>query len=276
MSSTRSPTVDPAAGSDLSNRVAVVTGAGSGIGQHIASGMAARGADVVVVDIDEQAALQSARSISTTGARALAVQADLRGPEGVECMTRSALDRFGAVDILVNNVGGHVGGTEAPEDVSLSSWNQTFELNVTSALLCCQSLGKVMIERRYGKVINIASVYGLVAHDSSIYDLTAEGLRPEIIAYVTAKGALVSFTRGLATYWARHGITVNAIAPGMIRTTVNRERSNDHWRRLNARTPLGRPGHPNDLVAAAVFLASPGSDYVTGQTLAVDGGWTII
>jgi gluconate 5-dehydrogenase len=130
-----------------------------------------------------------------------------------------------------------------------------------------------MIDKHYGRIINTASVYGLVGHDTSLYD-RHPGQEGEGIAYAAGKGAVVNFTRCLAVYWAKHNITVNAIAPGMTRTDrLAREISEATWARLSNRTPLKRPGRPADMAGAAVYLASPAADFVTGQILAVDGGW---
>lgn len=260
----------------LSGKTAVVTGAGSGIGRAIAVGLAARGAAVVVVDVSGQAANDTAAEITAARGESLAVSADVRRPDRVEAITAVVLDHYGTVDVLVNNVGGNVGESQPSEHVPLAEWAQTLDLTVTTAFLCAQHVGRHMIAAGGGKIINIASIYGLIAHDSSFYDTTSDGHRPEQIAYVAAKGAVVALTRGLASYWARHRITVNAIAPGMVQTPANAHRTPRHWQRLAERTPLGRVATPDDLVGAAEFLASPASDYVTGQVLVIDGGWSIV
>jgi gluconate 5-dehydrogenase len=261
---------------DLSGRTAIVTGAGSGIGRAIAWGLGDRGAAVVAVDISQPAAADTASRINDRNGDSLALTADVRSASDVESVARAAVDRFGSVDILVNNVGGNVGAGGPVERLPLNEWTQTLELTVTTAFLCAKHIGGGMIARGGGRIINVASIYGLVGHDASLYDPTVDGDRPEQIAYIAAKGAVIAFTRGLAAYWARYHINVNALAPGMVRTPANDRRTPDHWRRLVARTPLGRIAGPEDLAGAAVFLASPASSHITGQTIAVDGGWTIL
>ncbi|MGH2561705.1 MAG: SDR family NAD(P)-dependent oxidoreductase [Thermomicrobiales bacterium] len=261
---------------DLSGRVAIVTGAGMGIGRRLALGLAEHGARVVVADIDGTRAPRVVDELEQARREALAVECDVCIPTEVDRLVTATVERFGTVDVLVNNVGGTRGrGREPTVDLSLEDWQATLELTLTSAFLCAQRVGRVMIARRTGKVINMASVYGLVGHDASLYDQQPGGHPPEGLAYVAAKGGIVSMTRALAVYWAPFNITVNAIAPGMVKTErLSEAVSGETWQRLADRTPLGRPATPEEIVGAAVFLASPAGDFVTGQTLVVDGGWT--
>lgn len=254
----------------------MITGAASGIGRALADGMAAAGAAVVAVDVDGPAAAETAAAIATKGGEVLALTADVRQPEQVEAAVGNTIRQYGTIDVLINNVGGNVGQDCPPERLSLTDWSQTLELTVTTAFLCSQYAGRHMTRKGGGKIINIASIYGLIAHDSTVYDPAPEGETPEQIAYITAKGAVIAFTRGLAAYWARHGILVNAIAPGAVKTPANDHRSPDHWKRLAQRTPLGRVATPKDLVGSAIFLASPASSHMTGQVLIIDGGWSIV
>ena len=257
---------------DLSERVAIVTGGGMGIGQRLSSGLASHGARVVVVDIALDGAEETAAQIEAAGGRAIAVRADATDPDSVQRMVDTAVSHFGTVDIMVNNAGG--GRGEATKDLSLEDWRFTLDLCATSTFLCSQRAGRVMIEQGGGKIINVASVYGLVGQDSSLYDLGPDGELRESLAYAAGKGAVVNMTRSLAVYWARFGINVNAIAPGMVRTErLAQTISVDAWDRLSQRTPLKRPARPEDMRGAVIYLASPASDFVTGQILAVDGGW---
>ena len=283
MSSTRSEhhhvDVKPMAGPclfDLSGTTAVVTGSGSGIGRGIALCLASLGAAVVVVDMNGTGATETACQIDAVGGQSTKVVADVRMLDDIDVIHRAARDCFGPVDVLVNNVGGNVGDSAPPELISRADWSDTIDLTVTTAFLCARRFGKDMIDRGGGKIINVASVYGIVAHDSSLYDPTSAGLPPEQIGYVTAKGAVIAFTRGLASYWGRHNVTVNAVAPGSVRTPANVDKGVDHWERLASRTPLRRIGTPDDVAGAVAFLAAPASNYVTGQTIVVDGGWSVV
>jgi len=259
---------------DLTGQVAIVTGGGAGIGRRLALGLAAEGAGVTVVDISPEQAEHVAAEIETAGGNGLPIAADVTNPADVARLVEETVARFGTVDILINNAGGGK-GYGLTVDLSLTEWQATLDLTLTSAFLCAQQSGRVMIAQRRGRIINIASVYGLVGHDPTLYDPLPDGEYPESLAYVTAKGGVVSMTRALAIYWARHNIQVNAIAPGMVRTErLAHTISPDTWDRLSARTPMGRPADPDDLVGAAIYLASDACRYVTGQVLSVDGGWT--
>ncbi len=259
---------------DLTGRVAIVTGGGAGIGRRLALGLAGEGATVEVADISLEAATQVAGEIAAEGGSGTPVGADVTNPADVARLVEEAVSRFGAVDILVNNAGGGK-GYGATVDLSLSEWQATMDLTLTSAFLCAQQAGRVMIGQGRGKIINIASVYGLVGHDPTRYDPLPDGTYPESLAYLTAKGGVISMTRALAIYWARHNIQVNAIAPGMVKTErLAQKISPETWDRLSARIPIGHPADPDDLVGAAIYLASDAANYVTGQIVAVDGGWT--
>jgi NAD(P)-dependent dehydrogenase (short-subunit alcohol dehydrogenase family) len=260
---------------DLSGKVAIVTGGGMGIGQALARGLAAHGASVVIADLDRERAEQVVREIEGRGGRGLAVTANVAASGDVDRMVEAAVGAFGTIDILVNNAGGIGREPGLSEELSLDSWNHTLNVTLTSAFLCSQRAGRVMIRQRRGKIVNVASVYGLVGHDPSLYPPTPDGEPRETIAYAAAKGGIVNLTRALAVYWARHQINVNAIAPGMVRTARLAAYYDDQvWDGLSRRTPLKRPATPTDMAGAVIFLASPASDFVTGQILPVDGGWT--
>lgn len=257
---------------DLSGKVAIVTGAAMGIGQRLARGLAERGANIVIADIASDQAEEVAGEIKARGGKALAITASAIDSNDVDRLVETTIQHYGTLDILVNNAGGGRAGSTAT--LSLEDWHFTMDLCVTSAFLCSQRAGRVMIEKRAGKIINVASVYGFVGQDSSLYDLRPDGQLTESLAYAAGKGAIVNMTRSLAVYWARYNINVNAIAPGMVKTEqLAGSISTEAWDRLSQRTPLKRPAKPEDMEGAVIYLASPASDFVTGQILAVDGGW---
>jgi NAD(P)-dependent dehydrogenase (short-subunit alcohol dehydrogenase family) len=245
---------------DLSGRVALVTGGGRGLGQTIAVALASAGADVALVgrtciDLEETAA-----QITRLGRTALPVNADVTEPADVERLTDAALGRFGRVDIIVNNAGVNV--PKPVLDLSLDEWDRVQDLNARASFLVTRSLGPQMVERRYGRVINITSILASIAYEN-------QG------AYAASKGALTQFAKVLAVEWAPYDITVNCIGPTFFETERTRPRLEEPARRdfVLSRTPMGRWGQPNDLVGPVIFLASEASGFVTGQTIFVDGGW---
>jgi len=204
---------------------------------------------------------ETARELEPTGVRVLTMACDVRVPEQVQAVVDRAVAELGDIDILVNNAGTSWGA--APEDTPLDGWQKVLDVNVTGSFLFAQSAGRVMIEQGRGKVINIASVAAFRG---------APAAAMNAIAYNTSKGALVSFTRDLAIKWAPHGINVNAIAPGWFPSDMSQEVLRRSGDALRDSIPLRRYGGQDDLKGAVVFLASAASDYVTGVTLAVDGG----
>ena len=247
---------------DLRGKVAIVTGGGSGIGRQMAEGLAEMGADLVLCARKAERCEQAAAEISSSvGVRALGLRCDVRSQDDVQAVVDTAVRELGSVDILVNNAGTVWGA--APEDMPLEGWQKVVDVNLTGAFLCSQAAGRVMIERGGGKIVNIASVSGL------------HGAPPEIVntvVYHATKGGLIAFTRDLAWKWARHGINVNAIAPGWFPSEMSMFVIGPNEERLRERIPVGRFGGPDDLKGAVVFLASRASDFVTGHTLVVDGG----
>jgi NAD(P)-dependent dehydrogenase (short-subunit alcohol dehydrogenase family) len=246
---------------DLSGKVAIVTGGGSGIGRQMAQGLAEAGASLVLCARKAERCEEAAGELERLGVRALGLGCDVRDPTQVEAVVRRTLDELGRVDVLVNNAGTVWGA--APEDMPLEGWQKVVDVNLTGAFLFAQAAGRVMIERDGGSIVNIASTAGL------------HGAPPEVVntvVYHATKGGVIAFTRDLAWKWARHDIRVNAIAPGWFPSDMSSFVLDAQGDELIRRIPLGRFGGPEDLKGVVVFLASPASAYVTGHTLVVDGG----
>jgi NAD(P)-dependent dehydrogenase (short-subunit alcohol dehydrogenase family) len=246
---------------DLSGRVAIVTGGGSGIGRQMAEGLAESGADLVLCARKPERCEQAAEELRALGVRALGLRCDVRDPAEVQAVVDRARSELGRIDILVNNAGTSWGAPA--EDYPLEGWQKVIDVNLTGVFLCSQAVGRVMIAQRAGRIVNIASVAAFGGAPPELMDA---------VAYNAAKGGVVAFTRDLATKWARHGINVNAIAPGWFPTDMNKVLLDAQGDAYLEHIPLRRFGGENDLKGAVVFLASRASDYVTGQTLVVDGG----
>ena len=249
---------------DLSGRVALVTGAGSGLGAVFAEALAEAGASVVCVGRRFDRVQQTAQQLGTIGCQSLAVSADVTDEAAVAGMIAQTIERFGGLDILVNNAGTAVVGP--PETISLADWQRVVDVNLTGVFLCAREAAKVMIAAgRGGRIINIASILGAVASEPV-----------PAAAYDATKGAVVNLTRDLAVHWAPRGILVNAIGPAYFPSEMTEGflALPEMRREIERRTPLGRIGRPEELKGAVVFFASDASSYVTGQTLYVDGGWT--
>jgi len=242
---------------DLSGKVAIVTGGGIGIGRQMAHGLAEAGAELVLCARKVERCEEAAAGMPT---RALALPVDVTDEDSVGAMVGRAVHEFGRVDILVNNAGTVWGA--APEDLPLRGWQKVVDVNLTGVFLCARAVGRVMIEKGGGKIVNIASVAGLHGAPAEVVNA---------LPYHATKGGVIALTRDLAWKWARYGINVNAIAPGWFPSDMANfviERSPQ----LAERIPLGRFGGPDDLKGAVVFLSSGASGYVTGHTLVVDGG----
>jgi NAD(P)-dependent dehydrogenase (short-subunit alcohol dehydrogenase family) len=260
----------------LDGRVAVVTGALGLLGQQHCLALAGAGAHVVATDLGAERCAEFAASLPTPS---LGVDLDVTDPASVEQAVRAVLQTYGRIDVLVNNAAVN-DKVEAPdldgpgtmfENYPLSAWELSMAVNVTGAFLCSQGFGQVMAQQGKGSIINIASTYGLVGPDQSLYR-RPDGKQTfyKSPAYSTAKGALIAFTHYLAAYWGGEGVRVNALAPGGV------ENDQPPYFVLNyaTRTPLGRMAQPDDYHGAIVFLASDASAYMTGTCLVVDGGWT--
>ena len=245
----------------LDGRVSVVTGGATGIGFQMAMGLAEAGSNIVICSRKLENCEQAVREIAKTGVKALAIACDVTQPDQVEVMKDATLQKFGRVDVLVNNAGR--AWAAAPEDMPLERWQQVFDLNITAPFLCAQALGREMIKAKHGKIINIASIAGLVGRNPKAYSS---------IAYGASKGALVNFTRDLAVKWAQHGIQVNCICPGFFVTPLNQKLYDKNKENIEREIPLGRTGGPDDLKGIAVLLASDASNFITGAIIPVDGG----
>ncbi len=257
---------------NLKKKIAIVTGGGTGLGKQMAIALAKAGADLVITSRKVENCEKVASLIRHLGNEAIAIKMDVTKPQQVKQMVRQVIDKFGHIDILVNNVG--IAKPSPIIDTTLGDWNQVFAVNITGMFLCCKVVGKYMIKRRKGKIINIASQYGVVGIDPRPYMKHPQEPWGHI-AYSSSKGAVVNFTRDLAVNWARYGINVNAITPGPIQTnmTTSKGYGKDTLKKAAATAiPLRRPGRPEDVAKAVLFLASDMSDYITGEILDVNGG----
>jgi NAD(P)-dependent dehydrogenase (short-subunit alcohol dehydrogenase family) len=245
---------------DLTGKVAVVIGGTSGIGRAIALGLAAAGADVVPTSRRLEQVETTAKEIEERGRRSLEVASDVQDRASLEALLQASLERFGKVDILVNSAGKT---KRAPTvDFNEADWNDIMETNLTGTLRACQVFGRHMLERQYGRIINIASLSTFVA----LY---------EVAAYAASKAAVASLTKSLAIEWATRGVNVNAIAPGVFRTALNEKLLDETPRgqEFLLRTPMKRFGNIEELAGAAVFLASEAASFINGEVLVVDGGF---
>ncbi|WP_100374590.1 SDR family oxidoreductase [Bacillus sp. FJAT-45037] len=245
----------------LKGKTAIVTGGGRGLGRQMAHAYADAGANLVLCSRKKEACLEVVEEVKKKGVEAIAVQCDVTKQDDVNHVIKQTVDTFGTVDILVNNSGATWGALA--EEMPLDAWNKVMNVNVTGSFLMAQAAGKVMIEQKSGKIINIASVAGLGGADPRFMNT---------IGYNTSKGAVITLTKDLAAKWGAHGICVNAIAPGFFPTKMSEGLLAQNESFIIERTPLGRLGGEHDLQGAALFLASAASNYVTGDVLVVDGG----
>jgi gluconate 5-dehydrogenase len=247
---------------DLSGRTAIVTGAAGGLGAACAEAMAEAGADVVLADIDTAGLARTAAAVTALGRRALPVVCNIADELAVDAMVAEAVAAFGGVDILINNAG--IGDPEPlmVHQYPTEQWNKVVSINLNGQFFCARAVLRHMVPARRGKIINIASMWGL-AGPSSVFPLTA---------YAATKGAIVNLTREMALQYAPLGISVNAICPGFFRTNLGPFDDQDFAKAITDFTPMGRIAAPEEIKGTAIYLASAASDFVTGTMLVADGG----
>jgi len=246
---------------NLEGRVSVVTGGATGLGLQMATALAEAGSNLVLCSRKLENCERAAAAIEALGVQVFAHACDVTRPDQVETLKNAVLAKFGRVDALFNNAGR--AWVAPPEDMPPERWQQVLDLNITAPFLCAQAFGREMIKARRGKIVNIASIAGLVGRSPKAYNS---------IAYGASKGALVNFTRDLAVKWAHHNIQVNAICPGFFVTEINRAMYEKNRENIEREIPLGRTGGQDDLKGIAVLLASDASNFMTGAIIPVDGG----
>lgn len=264
---------------DLSGRVVILTGGAGMLGRQYTRTLLEAGAKVVVADM-RGASEAAAEAVAEASGEAIGWELDVRSKEAVEAMAAEVHKRFGRIDILINNaaidpkldkaVAAKLGDTF--EDYPLELWQQSLDVNLTGALLCCQSVGKRMLEQKRGVVVNVSSTYGLVGPDQRLYKQEGEAEQKifKPVSYAVTKAGIAHLTRYLAAYWGGRGIRVNTLVPG----GVYNAQEEGFVTRYSARTPLGRMASVNEMNGAMLFLVSDASTYMNGASVVVDGGWT--
>ena len=246
----------------LSGEKTIVTGAAQGLGEQMALALAEAGADVAVVDVNIDAASRVTDYIRNIGRDSIAAKADVTKVADVENMVKVAKDRFGKIDILINNAGITINVPAG--EMSKEEWDRVIEVNLTGVFLCAQAVGREMIKQKKGNIINISSMSALIAN------------RPQPqISYNASKAGVIMITKSLASEWRRYNIRVNAIAPGYMRTPLVDKVFPKYGKDWSSLTPMGRIGDPSEIKGPALFLASRASSFVTGSVLVMDGGYTI-
>lgn len=247
----------------LKGQVGIVTGGGQGLGKVFCHAYAEAGADIVVAEANAETGNVTAEEIKATGRRAIAITTDVRDPASVDAMTARAMAEFGKIDFLMNNAG--ITKWADAQSTSLDDWRNVMDVNLNGLFYCCQAVGRHMIARKSGRIINIASMSGLIVN------------RPQAqSAYNTSKAAVIHLTKSLAAEWAQYNIRVNAICPGYMGTPMAKPFFDDpqyggEWLKL---IPMQRAGEPEELAPLAVYLASEASSYMTGSAIVIDGGYT--
>jgi NAD(P)-dependent dehydrogenase (short-subunit alcohol dehydrogenase family) len=245
---------------DLSSKIAIVTGASGGIGRAVAVGLAKHGADVVVTARNLSKLEPVAHEIRSLGRKGMAISADVTDEQSVARMVDAVLKEFSRIDILVNAAGLAIRRPAA--EITIKEWQQIMDFNALGTFICCQAVGRVMINQNGGKIVNLSSIRGIL------------GASMGAVAYGPSKGAVDALTRTLACEWGKYNIFVNAIAPSLVMTDLSRSLMSDleKTKARIARIPLGREAELEDIVGPTIFLASRGSSFITGQIIHVDGG----
>ena len=241
----------------LKDKVAFVTGAAQGIGKAIAEALAREGAQVIVSDINFEAAQQTAKEIEGLGVKTLALKTNVADLQEVETSVSEAVKAFGRIDILVNNAG--ITKDNLLLRMKKEEWDAVISVNLTGAFHCSKIVSRLMMKNSYGKIINIASIVGQMGNFGQAN-------------YAASKAGLIGFTKAAAREVASRNVTVNAVAPGFIDTEMTRKIPEEARRQLVSQIPMGKLGQPEDIARAVIFLASPEADYITGQVIAVNGG----
>ncbi|MBI2846551.1 MAG: SDR family oxidoreductase [Chloroflexi bacterium] len=255
---------------DLAGKVAIISGGAGLLGTQFAEVLSEAGVHAVIADQDEGVCHEKAAAV-TSGSKikTLGIGVDVTSKKSVEEMVKKAVQEFGKISILINCASLRPEGYFAPmEDYPLELWEKVMAVNLTGTFLCCQAVGKQMVKQGYGSIINMASIYGVVAPDQRIYEGTKINTP---VVYSASKGGVLGLTRYLATYWADKGIRVNSITPG----GVYDGQAESFVKGYSYRTPMGRMADKRELRGAVLYLASDASSYVTGHNLVVDGGWTV-
>lgn len=270
---------DPLQHYSLRDRVAIITGAAGLLGTDYCHTLASVGAHIVVADIDHQRSVQLANEVTEmNGIDALAIEVDVSDPDSVRAMVAETVDRFGRVDILVNNAAidpkfdpEHADEhSNRFEEFPFQAWKQALDVNVTGMFLCAQAVSRPMLEADRGVMVNISSIYGLVGPDQRLYKREGQSSQFKPVSYSVSKAAVLGLTRYLATYFAGTGIRVNTLTPG----GVFAGHDDEFVRRYSTHTVLGRMAEGEEISNALLYLVSDASSYMTGANLVVDGGWT--
>lgn len=244
---------------NLENKVAIVTGASRGLGKAMAIGLAKKGAKLVLTDIKDSK--KTEQEIDKIDGESLVLKVDVSNKNEVKRMVEKTLEKYGKIDILVNNAGILKEGKA--EEIEEKDWKDVININLTGVFHCAQEVGKHMIKQKQGRIINISSIAGIQGYAGSI-------------PYSSSKGGVVLLTKTLAAEWGKHNINVNVICPGIFATDMTEDylKSEEFLNNIKSNVPLKRYAEPEELVGTVIYLSSKASDYVTGQALIIDGGWT--